>query len=72
MCGREACFWAVWGVWDACIQRNVKMTLRDPPSAAARHPEETQSVEQPSAPHVASPTRAHREPTETNTDFLCS
>eukprot|EP00966_Prymnesium_polylepis_P247445 5721758-Prymnesium_polylepis.1 len=29
-------FWGFWGLWDACIQRNVKTTLRDPPSLAAR------------------------------------
>eukprot|EP00966_Prymnesium_polylepis_P305134 7050963-Prymnesium_polylepis.1 len=32
ICGREACFGAFWGVWDACIKRNVKTSLRDPPS----------------------------------------
>ena len=36
ICGREACFGAFWGVWDACIKRNVKTSHRDPPSAAAR------------------------------------
>eukprot|EP00966_Prymnesium_polylepis_P270944 6259614-Prymnesium_polylepis.1 len=42
MCDREACFGACWGVhahvWDACTKRNVKTTLRDPPSLAARGP----------------------------------
>jgi len=36
ICGREACFGTFWGVWDACIKRNVKTSHRDPPSAAAR------------------------------------
>jgi hypothetical protein len=36
ICGREACFGAFWGVWDACIKRNVKTTLGAPPSLAAR------------------------------------
>ena len=36
ICGREAFWGAFWGVWDACIKRNVKTSLGDPPSAAAR------------------------------------
>eukprot|EP00966_Prymnesium_polylepis_P066693 1548574-Prymnesium_polylepis.1 len=39
ICGREACFWAFLGRMGRvfpCIRRNVKTTLRDPPSAAAR------------------------------------
>eukprot|EP00966_Prymnesium_polylepis_P030821 717303-Prymnesium_polylepis.1 len=36
ICGWVACFWAFWGLWDACIKRNVTTTLRDPPSLATR------------------------------------
>ena len=35
ICGREGRFGAFWGVWDACTKRNVKTSLRAPPSAAA-------------------------------------
>ena len=37
ICGQEACFGAFWGVWDACIKRNVKTTLPAPPSVAPNH-----------------------------------